>query len=195
MNHQPPPPSPLSAAPGQFTAPGEVRFVRTLPGPIERVWDYLTDPEKRGRWLARGRIEPRVGGENYLEFHNTQLSGQPETVPAKYAENCQDGCNFSGRITRWEPPRVFAHTWTEVDGLASEVTFELTPDGENVTLLLVHRRLGENRDVMVSVSAGWHTHLAIFGAKLAGQTPPPFWSTHLALEQDYAARLARDAAH
>ena len=26
-----------------------VRLERLLPGPIERVWTYLTDPEKRGK--------------------------------------------------------------------------------------------------------------------------------------------------
>jgi hypothetical protein len=30
---------------GKFTSRAEVRIVRTLPGPIERIWDYLTDPE------------------------------------------------------------------------------------------------------------------------------------------------------
>jgi hypothetical protein len=44
---------------GQFTGPAEVRLVRILPGPIERVWDYLTDSEKRGRWFAGGPMEPR----------------------------------------------------------------------------------------------------------------------------------------
>ena len=27
---------------------------RTLPGPIERVWAYLTEPDKRARWLGGG---------------------------------------------------------------------------------------------------------------------------------------------
>ena len=48
---------------GKFTQPGEVRIVRTLPGPIERVWDYLVDPEKRARWFAGGPMEPRQGGK------------------------------------------------------------------------------------------------------------------------------------
>lgn len=174
---------------GQFTSPGEVRFVRTLPGPIERIWEYLTDPEKRGRWLARGSIEPWVGGANRLEFHNTRLSGQPEQIPAKYAADCQDGCGFTGRITRWEPPHVLAHTWDEAGGTASEVTFELSPCSDGVTLVLTHRRLGDNHDQQISVGAGWHTHLAILLAKLRGTTPPAFWATHALLEKDYAVLL------
>lgn len=186
------PTDPATQPPGEFTAPGEIRFVRTLPGPIERVWEYLTDPEKRGRWLARGVVEPHVGGATVLEFHNCKLSGQPETVPAKYAADCQDGCSFQGRVTRWEPPRVFAHTWVEIDGEASEVTFELTPAGAGVTLLLVHRRLGRNSAMLTSVAAGWHTHLAILDAKLAGLPPPPFWNTHSGLEQEYARSIRQN---
>lgn len=33
---------------GVVTEPGTVRIQRVLPGPIERVWAYLTESEKRG---------------------------------------------------------------------------------------------------------------------------------------------------
>ena len=49
---------------GKFTGPAEVRLVRTLPGPIERVWEYLTDPEKRSRWFAGGPMELSAGAES-----------------------------------------------------------------------------------------------------------------------------------
>ena len=49
--------------PGKFTSPAEIRIVRTLPGPIERIWEYLTDSEKRARWFASGPMEQRVGGK------------------------------------------------------------------------------------------------------------------------------------
>ncbi len=31
---------------GNVTAPGEVTFIRILPGPLERVWAFLTDSVK-----------------------------------------------------------------------------------------------------------------------------------------------------
>lgn len=179
---------------GQLTSPGEVRFVRILPAPIERVWEYLTDPAKRGRWLARGHLTPQVGGENHLEFHNTQLSGQPEQITPKYQKDAADGCGFTGHITRWEPPHVLAHTWGEEDGSISEVTFELSESAGAVTLVLTHRRLGDSRDLLLSAAAGWHTHLDILAAQLNGVAPPLFWTTHERLEAEYGRRFSDDGA-
>jgi hypothetical protein len=36
----------------QITPAEAVRFERLLPGPIERVWDYLTKPDLQKTWLA-----------------------------------------------------------------------------------------------------------------------------------------------
>ena len=47
---------------GVRTAPDTVRIERLLPGPIERVWQYLTDPQLRAQWFAGGELEPRTGG-------------------------------------------------------------------------------------------------------------------------------------
>ena len=49
---------------GVITHPDTVRLERLLPGPIERVWDYLTDSKKRGTWLATGTMDLRVGGKS-----------------------------------------------------------------------------------------------------------------------------------
>ena len=64
--------------PGKFNGPAEIRIVRILPGPIERVWEYLTDPKKRARWFAGGSMEPRVGGKDVSQFSSAddQRSGK-----------------------------------------------------------------------------------------------------------------------
>lgn len=176
--------------PAQFTAPGELRLARLLPGPIERVWAYLTEPDKRATWLARGPLEAKAGGKVTLEFHNSKLSAPGDTIPAKYAANCQDGCNFTGCVVRCEPPRLLVHTWGEADGTETEVTFELAPKGGRVQLTLTHRKLGTDRAVLTSVSAGWHTHVAILIARLEDKPAPSFWATHTALEAECEKRLA-----
>ena len=67
---------------GVVPEPGTVRFERLLPGPIERIWAYLTDSEKRGRWLASGAMELREGGRVTLEFKHKTLSSQVERTTA-----------------------------------------------------------------------------------------------------------------
>ena len=182
---------------GKFAAPGEIRFVRELPGPIERVWDYLTDAGKRSRWLATGTMELRVGGKVHLEFHHADLTLPPhlEEIPDKDQEPCTTGseaCNLTGRVTRCEPPRLLSFTWGEMGD--SEVSFELTPQADRVQLVLTHRKLGDDRAMLTGVAAGWHTHMAIMIAKLEGTPPPPFWSTHSKLEAEYERQLTGQTA-
>jgi uncharacterized protein YndB with AHSA1/START domain len=171
---------------GVATAPDTVRLERRLPGPVERIWAYLTDSELRGKWLATGAMEPRVGGRVELHFEHARLSEVIESVPAKYAG--QEVSDVAGRVVRWEPPRVLAYTWGESHGGESEVTFELTPLGDEVQLVVTHRRLA-NRDQMTSVAAGWHAHLGILIDHRAGRPPKGFWETHTHLEAEYDRRL------
>ena len=177
---------------GRISGDGEVRFVRLLPGPIERVWSYLTDPEKRVKWFAGGPMELRVGGRVELLFRHSNLAPH-EQPPEKYREYHDPGDRMIGTVTRCEPPRVLSYTWfCETPGEGAEVTFELTPHGNDVQLVLTHRRLGRDRERLASVGAGWHTHFALLFAQLAGTEAPPFWATHGRLEPEYG-KLADQA--
>lgn len=164
-----------------------VRFRRLLPGPIERVWAYLTESEKRSRWLAAGEMELRVGGRVTLEFRHAELSPEREVAPDRYAPYAE-GARTEGRVTACDPPRLLSYTWsTEADG-ESEVTFELTPRGEKVLLVLTHRRL-RDRDATLSVTAGWHTHLDVLVDHLEGRPTRPYWTAHAEHEQAYERLL------
>ena len=163
-----------------------LRLQRVLPGPIERVWAYLTELEKRGKWLARGPMELRVGGRVELNFRNAELSPHKETPPDRYRN--RGAGSLRGRITRCDPPRLLSYTWNEDSDTPSEVTFELTPQGADVLLVLTHRRLGD-RAAMLSVAGGWHTHLGILIDHMNGREPRPFWSTYASLEAEYERRL------
>jgi uncharacterized protein YndB with AHSA1/START domain len=171
---------------GVLTEARTVRFQRVLPGPVERVWAYLTESEKRGKWLASGPMELRVGGRVELNFRHANLTPHVEQPPEKYS-SCADGFTTYGHITRCDPPRLLSYIWDE-GGVDSEVTFELTPQGDDVLLVLTHRRLGD-RAMMLSVAGGWHTHLGILLDHLNGREPRPFWSTHARLEAEYERRL------
>ena len=112
---------------GKFISRGEVRIIRTLPGPIERVWDYLTDPDKRARWFAGGPMEPRAGGKIELFFRHENIA-PGETPPEKMKQVQDPGFKMAATILRWEPPRVLSYTFDE----DSDVTFELTAQGKEV---------------------------------------------------------------
>lgn len=127
---------------GKMSTVPSVRFERCLPGPIERVWHYLTDPEKLPEWFGQGTIELREGGQVRL----------------------MDG-HIRGVVTQCRPPHLLIYTWNvfSPDQEVSEypesyLKLELEPqeDGQ-VLLTLTHlpvlERFG-NQNAM-----GWHTFL------------------------------------
>jgi uncharacterized protein YndB with AHSA1/START domain len=167
-----------------------VRFERLLTGPIERVWAFLAESEKRGQWLAAGNTELWVGGRAELIFLHADLSSEM-TIPERYRVEVATYEVLHGRVTRCEPPRLSSYTWPESAGHESEVTFELEARGTQVLLVLTHRRLGD-RATMVSVAAGWHAHLGILDDRLAVREPRPLCPTHGALAAEYERRLPVD---
>ena len=171
---------------GAHTGPGTVRLERYLPGPVERIWEYLTDGKKRGVWLAAGETEQRVGGRVELRFRHADLSH--EKVPPEKFAAYNEGHVMFGTVTRCDPPHALGYTWG--DGADdSEVLFELFPRGEEVLLVVTHQRL-RSREGMANVSSGWHVHLGILIDHLQGREPRGFWSSHARLEAEYTGRLA-----
>ena len=173
-------------APAEFLSRGEVRLTRLLPGPIDRVWEYLTDPAKRARWFAGGITELRPGGKAEFAMHHANLA-PGETPPEKYKQVHETGIHFEGRVLRCEPPRLLAFTFGGDD---SEVTFELTPHGEQGLLVLTHRAKGEDLPEMHNFCTGWHTHLSVLVDQLEGRPRAPFWANHARLTALYAPRAA-----
>jgi uncharacterized protein YndB with AHSA1/START domain len=172
---------------GVSPGPGVVCFERLLPGPIERVWSYLVDSDKRGKWFAAGETEPRAGGNVEFRFKHADLSPIRAPIPEKFKE-MENGHVSSGKVTRYEPPRLLAFDWLDEDGTSSEVVFELSQQGNDVLLVLTHHRL-KDRQEMLNVAGGWHTHLAILEDNLRGVTPRPFWSAHEKIDGEYDKRL------
>ena len=169
-----------------MVAPATVRLERRLPGPIERVWAFLTEADKRGQWLASGDMEQRVGGRVDLCFDNSKLTGNDEPPPPKYARHAGES-HLAGRITDCDPPNLLAFDWGSGEH-PSHVRFELTSQGDEVLLRIVHSRLPD-REQMLSVAGGWHTHVGILDARLRGVEPEGFWKTHTRLEAEYDKRL------
>jgi len=173
---------------GELIAADAVRFVRRLPGPVERVWAYLVEAEKRKRWLCDGDTELLTGGTVDMRFHNASLSGEPDIAPPEKYKDLPEHMQFSGSVTACEPLRKLSHTW-QYEGEASEVTYELATEGDEVVLTLTHRRLA-SREELLGVCGGWHTHLDILEDVLSDKNPRAFWKHHTDMENQYEERLA-----
>lgn len=166
---------------GELIDPTAVRITRMLPGPIDRVWRYLTDSGLRGQWLATGDMTLERGSSVELVWRNGELGDVHEPPPEGMSAENRMVCE----VMRAEPPHMLVIGWGASDG---EVTFELRPQGSQVMLTLTHRRLPD-RAKLLSVSAGWHAHLDILVARLDGTSPPGFWSNWTALMAAYDKRL------
>ena len=168
---------------GKIIAPDTLRLERILPGPIERVWAYLTEPDKRAKWFASGPMELRVGGRVELRFKHSELSAE-KLPPEKYRK--YDGHTSECRITACDPPRLLSFTWGEPkDGV---VTFELTPRGKDVLLVVTHDRVVSKSDLR-DYAGGWHAHVDILDDVLNGREPRGFWSNHQKVKAEYEKRI------
>jgi uncharacterized protein YndB with AHSA1/START domain len=169
---------------GKVIAPRTIEMQRLLPGPIERVWQYLTTSDLRRQWLASGEMELQEGAACELVWHHTETT----TPPGKRPEGMNAESLLPTRITACEPPHKLGFMfWSD-----SEVIFELKPAGTKVLLTLTHRNL-PSRSMMVGVSTGWHTHVDVLAARLSGQKIEHFWDHWRNYKMLYETRLSIDA--
>lgn len=170
----------LPDAHGVLTEPTTLTLRRVLPGTIERVWAYLTDSDLRRKWLASGEMAMQVGSPFALTWRNDELTDPPGQRPEGFSEEH----TMQSRITELDPPRRISFTWNE----SGEVSFDLEPHGDDVLFTITHRRV-PNHAALLSVSAGWHSHLDVLVARLAGTDPAPHWDNWSRLKQEYAQRM------
>jgi uncharacterized protein YndB with AHSA1/START domain len=165
---------------GELIEPTTLRIQRLLPGPIERIWAYLTDSKLRSKWLAAGVMEMKVGAPVELVWRNDELNDPPGKRPEGFPEEQR----MQSRITELEPMRKLTIAWSN----SGDVTFELEPRGTGVLLTVIHRRLPD-RATLCKVSAGWHMHLDVLVAHASDKEPTSFWDGWARLHQEYDRRL------
>lgn len=153
-----------------ITGRDTLTFVRRLPGPIERVWAYLTDSTLLPTWLSQGTVADRVGGEMRFEM------------------------GAAGRVTACEPPHLLEYTWNEEgSGTCGPVTdslvrWELREEAGGVRLTLTHARLPEKE--LVSHGAGWHAFVDRLAAIAEGRDPEPFDESVERLKATYSSLVS-----
>jgi uncharacterized protein YndB with AHSA1/START domain len=169
---------------GVLTEPATLKIQRLLPGPIERVWAYLTESDLRRKWLAAGEMEMKVGAPFELVWRNNELTDPPGQRPDGFGEEHR----MQSRITELDPPRKLAIAWGSTGG----VSFELEPAGAAKVLLTVIHRGVADRATLLNVSAGWHMHLDILVARATGKELEPFWDGWSRLKKEYERRIPAD---
>lgn len=168
-------PSTSPSAYATATAANAVRIERLLPGPIERIWAYLTDGELRRRWLASGDMALAVGAPFELVWRNDELTDPPGQRP----EGFDVEHRMQSHVIEVEPPHRLSFAWRD-----GEVTFTLERRGEQVLLTVFHRGISD-RNNMLMIGAGWHTHLDVLAAITHGEAPAPFWDQWASLRAEY----------
>jgi uncharacterized protein YndB with AHSA1/START domain len=172
--------TPFNALHGTLVDDTTLRMQRRLPGTIDRVWAYITEPDLRRQWLAGGTQAVQPGADFELVWRNDDLSAssaeRPEGMPAEHRATC--------RVLEADPPRLLRYLWPD----AGEVTFELQEDGRDVLLTVTHRGL-DRAPLRLNVSAGWHAHLALLVAVVSGEPRPSLWATWKTLRGQYEELL------
>jgi uncharacterized protein YndB with AHSA1/START domain len=166
---------------GELIEPATLKIQRLLPGPVERIWAYLTQSELRRRWLAAGDMQLKIGAPFELVWRNDELTDPPGRRPPSFPEELRMQC----RITALDPPRRLAFAWQG----SGDVSFELEPRGDKVLLTVIHRRLPD-RPTKLKVGAGWHMHLDLLVARMTRQEPEPFWDGWSRLKGEYDERMS-----
>ena len=165
---------------GVLTEPATLTLERLLPGSVDRVWAYLTESDLRRQWMASGIMDMRVGGKVELVWRNQELTNPPGERPEGFGEEHR----LESEITELDPPYRLGISWGSTGG----VTFELEPVGDMVRFTVTHHRIPDHGTAL-NISAGWHAHLDVLAARLAGEEPKPFWDHWVALKAEYAQRL------
>ncbi|MDJ0643541.1 MAG: SRPBCC family protein [Erythrobacter sp.] len=171
---------------GKLTGPDRIEFQRAFEAPIDKVWQFLVDPEKRKLWFCGGSTADHVGGEIVFEFDHRRLS--ESAPPEKYAS--EEVVTHRGEILEYDPPNRLAFTWFEsAGGESSTVEISLSPGEGGVTsLYLVHTGV-VGRDMLIGVLAGWHGHFDLLSEVLQGDRESDFWIRDQELEGEYASHV------
>jgi uncharacterized protein YndB with AHSA1/START domain len=128
-----------------------LRFERRLSHPVDVVWRAITVSDELVHWFP-SRVEVdelRPGAEMTFRFESMPIEGAPMTI--------------SGRVTDFEPPRLFGFYWGE-----DHLRFELEPAGDAACVLRLTVLLDE-REKAARDSAGWHVCLDRLEAQLGGR--------------------------
>src|SRR5271154_4360003 len=101
---------------GVLTEPATLKIQRLLPGPIERIWAYLTESELRRKWLAAGETKLEVGAPVEFVWRNNELTDPRGQRASPTSIGCAAGSPSSIRRANSRSPgtavATFRSNWT-----------------------------------------------------------------------------------
>jgi uncharacterized protein YndB with AHSA1/START domain len=177
----------------------QVRFVRRLPHPVERVWEALTDPAELRKWWGDVDLDLVDGGRFALRWLNTDEDGNAATL--------------DGTVSKLDPPRLLAisaawgSTGTDDPGTQTTLTWELDPDGDHTLLRFTNTVAAPPGEAGppgtgaadTRTAAGWHLHLDALAVVLSGgqvdiaHPEPHFEPIHQAYSEKYGSTQRPEA--
>lgn len=167
---------------GEIIAPNTFRLERTLKAPIERVWSYFVDAEKRSRWFTGGDTLSANGQAFSILFAHHNITN--EKPPERWKQMESGEFPMSGRVLAFDPPRLLAITWGDGDEPVSEVRFEFEARGDETLLTLTHTKI-DTLEHTRDFAGGWTAHLETLATVLAGKQANHFWTDVVAAHKTY----------
>jgi uncharacterized protein YndB with AHSA1/START domain len=148
----------------------QVRFVRRLRHPLEKVWRAVTEPEHMQPWFPDEMVGERRAGAP-LKFVNEQMDA-----------------TYEGEMLVFEPMSAMEVQW----GPTNRLRFELQADGD-ATVLTVVETLGELGEAARD-GAGWHECLDRLEAALDGTEAPAFGTVWARVHPAYVEAFGPEAS-
>ena len=133
-----------------------VRFERTFPHAVPRVWDAITDPDRLAQWFP-----------TTVEFDALD-PGAPITF--RFAEDRFPAMN--GVVREVSPLRRLSFTWGD-----DLLMFELEEQEGGAACRLAFSVVLDSADKAARDAAGWDDCLDMLGTVIAGATPGRPWKS------------------
>lgn len=127
---------------------GRLRFERTFPHPIEKVWAALTERDRLAEWIGPGEIEPRRGGAIRIVFSGVE----PPAV-------------LTSIVDEIDPPRMLQFRFDDGVGDDNMLRIELAEHGDTTHFVLKQIQVPSDRD-LTDNAAGWHVRIDMLGTSL-----------------------------
>lgn len=157
---------------GKTIAPDTFRLERTLKAPIERVWSYFVEADKRSRWFNAGDDLTGAGQTATLSFGHFRITS--EKPPARWAKMETEEIPMRTLVLAFEPPRLLEISWGDGEEHVSNVRFEFKAQGDETLLVLTHSRIDTNANLR-DFAGGWTAHVQTLADVLEGKPTNRFW--------------------